>query len=313
MSAGSGGLSQPRQGVFGPDGNFYVASQGNGQVLRYNGATGAFMNTFATTGTTQGPMWLEFGTDGFLYTTARTTANSLNTSIIRFNSTTGTLVDSLAIGRDSWSFIVSPNNTIYYSGNGGANYVERYGSSSIAAFKVSLSEPSLDPSNPAHIWIVDSGTDRVYQYDNAVGLTSGSKSANSSWALAAGNTNPQGIADPPPSSFGSMGKIADLQLPFAGAAPMPLLIRASDNVGSVSLQQVQTKVRSTDDFMSVLGLVSEQPKASVSGNGMTPIVSVQTIDRISGIEAEMQLVGIDELIGLVATDLSRPVHAPRLH
>ena len=56
---------------------------------------------------------------------------------------------------------------------------------------------TLDPSNVSHLWIVDSGTDRVYQYNNAATLTSGSKSADSSFALAAGNTNPQGIADPP--------------------------------------------------------------------------------------------------------------------
>jgi hypothetical protein len=49
----------------------------------------------------------------------------------------------------------------------------------------------------AHLWIVDNGTDRVYQYDNAAGRTSGSQSASTSFALAAGNTNPQGIADPP--------------------------------------------------------------------------------------------------------------------
>ncbi|MEX2027208.1 MAG: hypothetical protein WEH44_07900, partial [Pirellulaceae bacterium] len=56
---------------------------------------------------------------------------------------------------------------------------------------------TLDPASPSHLWIVDSGTDRVYQYDNAVGLTSGSLAASTSFALAAGNTNPQGIADPP--------------------------------------------------------------------------------------------------------------------
>ena len=46
---------------------------------------------------------------------------------------------------------------------------------------------TLDPSNPAHLWIVDNGTDRVYQYDNAVGKTSGSQAASISFALAAGN------------------------------------------------------------------------------------------------------------------------------
>src|SRR5262249_29795307 len=61
VTAGSGGLSQPRKGVFGPDGNLYVASQGTGQVLRYNSQTGAFIDVFATTGSTPGPLWLGFG------------------------------------------------------------------------------------------------------------------------------------------------------------------------------------------------------------------------------------------------------------
>lgn len=56
---------------------------------------------------------------------------------------------------------------------------------------------TLDPSNPDHLWIVDSATDVVYQYDHATSRTSGSQSASTSFALAAGNTNPQGIADPP--------------------------------------------------------------------------------------------------------------------
>lgn len=56
---------------------------------------------------------------------------------------------------------------------------------------------AIDPVGVNHIWIVDSGTDRVYQYDAAASLTSGSRAASSSWGLAAGNGNPQGIADPP--------------------------------------------------------------------------------------------------------------------
>jgi hypothetical protein len=60
---------------------------------------------------------------------------------------------------------------------------------------------TLDPSNgQQHLWVVDSATDRVYQYDNARSLTSGSLAASVTSALAAGNANPQGIADPPPPS-----------------------------------------------------------------------------------------------------------------
>ena len=57
---------------------------------------------------------------------------------------------------------------------------------------------TIDPSNVNNVWIVDSGTDRVYQYDAAAGMSSGTLSASTSFALSAGNTNPQGIADPPP-------------------------------------------------------------------------------------------------------------------
>jgi hypothetical protein len=56
---------------------------------------------------------------------------------------------------------------------------------------------TIDPANVSDIWIVDSGTDRVYQYTGAASRTSGSQSAATSFALAAGNTSPQGIADPP--------------------------------------------------------------------------------------------------------------------
>jgi hypothetical protein len=56
---------------------------------------------------------------------------------------------------------------------------------------------TLDPAGGGHLWIVDSGTDRVYQFDNARSRASGSQSPATSFALAAGNTNPQGIADPP--------------------------------------------------------------------------------------------------------------------
>ncbi len=58
---------------------------------------------------------------------------------------------------------------------------------------------TIDPNDVNHIWIVDAGTDRVYQYDAAATRTKDSQRANSSFALAVANRNPQGIADPLPS------------------------------------------------------------------------------------------------------------------
>jgi hypothetical protein len=57
---------------------------------------------------------------------------------------------------------------------------------------------TINPTNVSDVWIVDNGTLKVYQYTGATSRTSGSQNAAAAFALAAGNTNPQGIADPPP-------------------------------------------------------------------------------------------------------------------
>jgi hypothetical protein len=60
---------------------------------------------------------------------------------------------------------------------------------------------TINPNNVSDIWIVDNGTDKVYQYVGAASRTSGSQNASATFALAAGDTNPQGIADPPPADL----------------------------------------------------------------------------------------------------------------
>jgi hypothetical protein len=72
---------------------------------------------------------------------------------------------------------------------------------------------TINPNNVSDIWIVDNGTDKVYQYVGAAGRTSGSQNAGATFALAAGDTNPQGIADPPP---------ADMLLSTAAATTLPI-------------------------------------------------------------------------------------------
>lgn len=44
----TGGLSGPTAAVFGPDGDLYVASFNTDEVLRYDGATGAFAGVFVS-------------------------------------------------------------------------------------------------------------------------------------------------------------------------------------------------------------------------------------------------------------------------
>lgn len=55
---------------------------------------------------------------------------------------------------------------------------------------------ALDPANIGNMWIADSGTDRVYQYAGVTARNSGTQAAASSFPLASGNSNPQGLVVP---------------------------------------------------------------------------------------------------------------------
>jgi hypothetical protein len=81
---------------------------------------------------------------------------------------------------------------------------------------------TIDPSNVSDVWIVDNATDRVYQFTAAASRTSGSQSPAASFALAAGNTNPQGIADPPAPSIetaaGTSVRTGTLAIPHSTAS-----------------------------------------------------------------------------------------------
>jgi len=87
-------------------------------------------------------MWLEFGTDGYLYATARDSTTSGNVSIVRFNAANGTFVDRLPLGRDGWSFDLGPGNIVYDSNDERTGFVDRIGPSSLVAFTVSLASAS---------------------------------------------------------------------------------------------------------------------------------------------------------------------------
>jgi hypothetical protein len=108
---------------------------------------------------------------------------------------------------------------------------------------------TLNPSNVANLWIVDSGSRRVYQFDNAAGRTSGSQSPSTSFALAAGNTNPQGIADPP---------VGD---------PLPVLTPRR----SAALAQSGGALRGRFDFASTRGadLITVVPSELAQGVGFS--------------------------------------------
>jgi hypothetical protein len=148
VSASSGTLTGPRKAVLGPDANgdgiqdLYVTSESNSKVLRFDGLTGAFIDTFVNTGTHVGIMWLQVGTDGSVYVLApTTTTDGASKSISRYTASGG-LIDSFALGQNGWGFTLGPRNICYVADFASGFFVDRIGPSSIAAFTVSLASAS---------------------------------------------------------------------------------------------------------------------------------------------------------------------------
>jgi hypothetical protein len=136
---------------------------------------------------------------------------------------------SLASGNTNGKGIVTDGASIWVVDDGaGSDKVYKYtvagalkGSWTIDAANSSPTGLTIDPSNVSDIWIVDSGTKKVYQYTAAAGRTSGSQNAAATFALAANNTNPQDIADPPPAGMMLTPAAAPLaaNLPLNEGAP----------------------------------------------------------------------------------------------
>jgi glucose/arabinose dehydrogenase len=123
IAAGSGGLIDPDDLTYGPDGNLYVSSGTNtgGSILRFDGRTGAFIDVFATSTSLKRPYGNAFGPDGKLYV-----ASFRSDQILRYDGSTGAFLDIFATGVGLADGLNGPNDLAF--GPDGALYVTTQGS-----------------------------------------------------------------------------------------------------------------------------------------------------------------------------------------
>jgi hypothetical protein len=150
VSQGSGGLDVAGGALgFGPDGNLYVGSFNTNSVLRYNGTTGAFIDTFVSAGAggLTGPGYLAFRPDGYLYVSSQNDG-----AVYRYNATTGgfssKVLQNPSTPYGSGPVVWDAVGTLYAGFNSptaSQTRISRYGPASQEAFTVSLDYPSALP------------------------------------------------------------------------------------------------------------------------------------------------------------------------
>ncbi len=183
--------------------NVYVYNTSGGLLGSWSAgslASNATVEGIATNGT---DIWIVDSKQAkvFRYTGAATRLSGSQNAASTFNlnSSNASPKDVVTDGTNLWVVNDSSTDKVFkYTLSGSL-----VGSWTISGAGSSPAGITLNPSNVSNLWIVDSGTKRVYQFDNAASRTSGSQSPSTSFALAAGNTNPQGIADPPVPASGA--------------------------------------------------------------------------------------------------------------
>src|SRR5262249_54619825 len=175
--------------------NVYIYDTGGGLLGSWTAgslASNAMVEGIATDGT---DVWIVAAKQQMVFRYAgaagRTSGSQNPAGYFSLNSGNAGAKDIVTDGTNFWVVNDSSTDKVFkYTVSGAV-----VGGWPIAGAGPSPTGITLAPSGGGRLWIVDSGTDRVYQFENARGAPPGSLST--SFALAAGNPTPQGIADPP--------------------------------------------------------------------------------------------------------------------
>ena len=171
-------LDSPVGIAFGPDENLYVASRFTDSILRYDGRTGALLDTFVPprSGDLNNPFFLTFGPDGNLYV-----SSTGNHAVLRYDGATGAFLDAFVPPRSGG--IAGPMGLAF--GRDGNLYVASSGKQTVCRFDGKTGEPlgplfeqrsgGLDGATGiafapnGDLWIADRNRDCVLRFDGSNG------------------------------------------------------------------------------------------------------------------------------------------------
>jgi len=174
------GVQHPCCLTFGPDENLYVSDPFTGRVLRFNGVTGAYIDTFipAGRGGLLGPLILLFR-EGYLYV-----GDTFAGAVRRYDAGTGAFVDNFlpdnsqgmgAIPGDEQFFAFGPDNNFYVVA-GYSKKVNRYNGQTGAFLDVFVpTDPGMNTlsglafDREGRLYLGDYGSGEGRRYDITTG------------------------------------------------------------------------------------------------------------------------------------------------
>lgn len=131
---------------------------------------------------------------------------------------------------------------------------------------------TIDPNNVNHIWVVDSSSDRVLQYSDAASRLSGSQEPAVTFALAAGNGDAQGIADPMPAPMTAINTAIGEDAGGGDVGAVPLTFAEYKS-------RVDDSMASWDDEMRLQLTGDTEKTPSAASHFVQPMTSVTPIEH----------------------------------
>jgi sugar lactone lactonase YvrE len=273
VTPGDGGLTGAAGMILGRDGNLYVSSRTNNNVLRYSGTTGDFLDAFVREGTSElnNPRGLVFGPDGNLY------VNSFGTnSVLRYDGSTGAFLGTFASGNalaENNTSVFGPDGNLYVTNsNSATNSILRFNGTTGEFMDIFVSPGSggltfpnglvFGPDNNLYVCSRDSNS--VLRYDGTTGafIDAFIPSVNRPAYLFFTNTDPTTLAyvPPPVSSF-----LITTSATVVSGTPFDVTVTALDAYGNIDTNYQGTVTFSTTDPDS--GVVLPADYTFTSGDG----------------------------------------------